>query len=84
MGKTGKVLKGCLLAGGLLVLSFALLIGLYIGWSLYANDRADTAAAVLCAGIRVGDRIEPLLAKAEASNPKPRVASGIVLSNWEI
>ena len=66
MGKTGKVLKGCLLAGGLLVLSFALLIGLYIGWRLYANDRADTAAAVLCAGIRVGDRIEPLLAKAEA------------------
>ena len=76
MGKSTKVLRGCLVAGGFFVLSSALLVGLYIAWSLYANDRAETAATALCTGIRVGDRIEPLLAKAETADPKPRVSTG--------
>ena len=76
MGKATKVLRGCLLAGGFFVLSSALLIALYIAWSLHANQSAEAAARALCAGIRVGDRIEPLVAKAEAGEPKPRVARG--------
>ena len=76
MGKSTKVLRGCLIAGGFFVLSSALLVGLYIAWSLYANDRAETAATALCTGIRVGDRIESVVAKAEAADPKPRISRG--------
>jgi len=76
MGSTGKALKGCLLAAGILLLSLLVVLGLYIGWSLYADDRAEKAATALCAGIHGGDRIEAVVAKAKATVPTPRVASG--------
>ena len=76
MGTTGKALKGCLLAAGILLLSLLAVLGLYIGWSLYADDRAGTAATAFCAGIHAGDRIEAVVAKAESAEPKPRVSSG--------
>jgi len=76
MGKTGKALKGCLLAVGALVLAVLAALGIYIGWGLYANERAETAANALCAGTRVGDRIESVRTRAEAASPKPRIAEG--------
>src|SRR5207342_1759 len=66
MGTTGKVLRGCLLAAGLLVLSMVAVVGLYIGWGLYANERAEKAANALCAGIRIGDPVDAVIAKAQA------------------
>jgi len=76
MGTTGKVLRGCLLAAGLLVLSMVAVVGLYIGWGLYANERAEKAANALCAGIRIGDPVDAVIAKAQAADPAPRVQSG--------
>ena len=76
MGNTGKALKGCLLAAGALSLALAAVVGIYIAWSLHANRRAEAAATALCAGIRKGEAMESVLAKAAAAEPKPRVGSG--------
>lgn len=76
MGKSAKVLKGCLLAVGTLVLAVLAVLGIYIGWGMYANERAEAAATALCAGTRIGDSIESVHARAERADPKPRVASG--------
>jgi hypothetical protein len=43
---------------------------------MYANERAETAAAALCAGTRIGDSIESVRARAEHADPKPRIATG--------
>lgn len=76
MGKGGKLLKGCLLAVGTLVLALLAVLGIYIGWGMYANERAETAATALCSGTRIGDSIGSVRARAERAEPKPRIASG--------
>jgi len=76
MGKIGKALKGCLLAVGTLVLALLAVLGIYIGWGMYANERAETAATALCAGTRIGDSIESVRARAERADPQPRIATG--------
>ena len=71
-GGARKVLTGCLVVAGAGALALVLLLVAFGAWGAYANSRAEAAATDLCAGIRVGDRIEPIARKAAAGDPPAR------------
>jgi hypothetical protein len=71
-GGARKILVGCLVAAGALALILVLLVAAFGFWGAYANARAERAATALCSGIRVGERIESVTARAKASDPPAR------------
>ena len=68
-----KGCKGCLIAAAVFAAVPVFLFAAYVGWGIYANDRAERESKAFCDAIRIGDPIARVdeLARGEHA-PKNR------------
>ena len=67
-----KLLVGCLLTCAALALLLVLLFAAFVGWGLYANDRAEKQATAFCRSVRPGEDIARVLERAKGEDPPKR------------
>ena len=73
MGETLRRLgKGCLIAMAGFSLLLALLFATYVGWGVYANNRAESQADAFCRTVRPGEAIAEVEKRAQGENAPRR------------
>jgi len=70
-----KVLIGCLVAAASFALLMIVLFAAYVGWGIYANDRAETEARAFCQATKPGEELARVLERAKGPNPPRRYGS---------
>jgi hypothetical protein len=65
-----NVIYGCLIAVAAIVVLVVVLFAALVGWSFYANKRAEEGARGLCARIPIGAPFATVLKEA-SRDPKP-------------
>jgi hypothetical protein len=82
-GTVRKVLGGCLLAAAGFCVLLIVLFAAYVGWGVYANQRAERQAAAFCSAAKPGQPIALVLERARGEGAPTRSAKdGEVYHFW--